>query len=58
MALGCDIWQFVVTDYDIPRSPPSDTNENKFSNDNARVVNVILGGLINSICQGHALQNN
>ena len=49
MALGCSIWKSVVTGYDIPSSPPSDTNEKKLSNDNARVVNAIIGGLTNSI---------
>jgi hypothetical protein len=50
LALGFDIWKFVVDGYTAPTTPPKDVAEKKICNDNSRAVNAILGGLTNSIC--------
>jgi hypothetical protein len=33
MALGCDVWLSVIKGYDVPETPPLDTNAKKLSND-------------------------
>jgi hypothetical protein len=50
LALGFDIWQYVVDGYTAPTTPPKDAAGKKTCNDNSRVVNGILAGLTNSIC--------
>jgi hypothetical protein len=50
LALGFDIWQFVVDDYTTPTTPPKDVVGKKICNDNSRAVKGILGELNNSIC--------
>jgi hypothetical protein len=49
MALGCDVWLFVVNGYIAPTDAPSDVYTKKICDDNSRVVNAILGGLSNPI---------
>ena len=48
MALGFDIWQLVVTRYTTPKTPPTDNIGNKASEHNAKAMNVILCGLLES----------
>jgi hypothetical protein len=48
MALGFDIWQFVVTGYKAPTSPPTDQAGKKASENNAKSMNAILCGLSES----------
>jgi hypothetical protein len=49
MALGCDVWQYMVNGYTTPTTPPSYVVAKKLCNDNSKVVNAILGGLANPI---------
>jgi hypothetical protein len=49
MALGCDVWLYVVNGYMAPTTAPSNVVAKKLYNDNSRVVNAILGGLENPI---------
>jgi hypothetical protein len=50
LSLGFDIWKSVVDGYTAPANPPTNIVGKKICNENSRVVNVILGGLTNSIC--------
>jgi hypothetical protein len=49
MALGCDVWIFVIKGYDVPETPPLDSTAKKLYNDNSRAVNAIMGGLANNV---------
>ena len=49
MALGYDVWKYVENGYTAPPTPPTDSVAKNLCNDKSRVVNVILGGLENTI---------
>ena len=49
MDLGCDVWISVINGYTAPTTVPSDVAAKKLCNDNSRVVNANLGGLVNPI---------
>jgi hypothetical protein len=44
MALGCDVWLYVINGYTTPTSTPSNVASKKLCNDDSRDVNAILGG--------------
>jgi hypothetical protein len=48
--LGFYIWQSIVDGYTAPTTPPKDAIGKKICNYNSKAVNVIIGGLTNSIC--------
>jgi hypothetical protein len=50
LSLDFDVWKSIEDGYTAPTTPPKDNVGNKIYNNNSREVNVILGGLTNSIC--------
>jgi hypothetical protein len=48
MALGFDSWKSIVTSYTTPQSPPTDMTGKKRSENNAKAMNAILCGLLES----------
>jgi hypothetical protein len=48
MALGFDIWQLVVTGYTTPKTPPTGAIRKNPSENNAKSMNSILCGLLES----------
>lgn len=48
MDLGFDIWRSVVTSYQAPTTPPTNTTRNKLNENNVKSMNAILHGLSKS----------
>ena len=48
-AQGFDVWQAVVNGYNTPTSPPTDNNGRKLHEQNAKAMNGILSGLVESV---------
>ena len=50
-AQGDDVWKMIVNTYDIPANPSTDAHsiERKHCEDNSKVMNAILRGLIETV---------